>query len=79
MVYSPPSSKPKTTALPLAKEKSIPDWRMGSPAFHCSLQETSTELLTLPLRWDGCPYGEAFGPSTDPWPHWSHYACRTGV
>lgn len=37
MVYSPPSSKPKTIALKLAKEKSIPDWRMGSPAFHCSL------------------------------------------
>lgn len=37
------------------------------------------ELLTLPLRWDVPVEKPLAQPSTDPWPHWSHYACRTDV
>lgn len=71
MAHSPYSSKPKTTAPQLAKEKSTPGWGMS---YLPLLTPGNIGLNCYSASKMGCPYGEAFGPSTDPWPYCFHCA-----
>lgn len=80
MVYWPLSSKPKTTQLCLWLKRSpfwIGGWGLLPSIVHS--RKHLNELLTLPLRWDVPVEKPLAQASTDPWPHWSHYACRTDV